>query len=85
MVHSAPLSYESFLVATGGYTNLCSVIQKILRHITQVKRNMPSTDMNEQFVNAFANVESEEDRLRDIVNAQLLMVGTILIPIPQTF
>ena len=75
MVHSAPLSYESFYVATGGYKNLCSVIQKILRHITQVKRNMSSTDMNEQFANAFADVEPEEDRLRDIVNAQFATDG----------
>ena len=33
---------------------------KKLRHITQVKRNMSSTDMNEQFANAFADVQNLE-------------------------
>jgi len=36
---------------------------------------MSSTDMNEQFANAFADVEPEEDRLRDIVNAQFVTDG----------
>jgi len=36
---------------------------------------MFSTDMNEQFANAFADVEPEEDRLRDIVNAQFATDG----------